>query len=253
MTTDSKIEKANSLLDQAYEAFRSGKGENCISLTEQAIKMGQELGDESIIGGSYISFCRMALRDNDEEKLAELSTQLDSLADQYENRKWQMFRAHMNAEMARMKGDLDSAEELYDQSMQIAETIGSRNMVAAECFNRSFISTKKKDFKSARKLIKRHFDILGEINSEKLSPYGLIALVYLLEKEDRLESAAKVAFACRRLFKSENIIPDPADEAPLKDVERKIETSLPRDMKEQISIFSQSLSCQDIVEAYLSN
>ena len=164
---------------------------------------------------------------------------------------WMMVRAHMNAEMNRMQGNLSEAAALYDESMAIAKALGYMSMYAAEHFNKSFIASEQGAFDEAASLIKGYFDIQRERNPDKDDAYGLIALVNYLAKKDDLNGAATVAFTARRLFQEENIVPDPADEAPMVAAELKINEVLPEKHRDSILLFSNSLSVSFLLEQYL--
>lgn len=112
-------DRANELYEQGLRAFRSGDNELCISLTTESLEMGQALGDDRIIGQALTGLCRAALRDNDSRQLQSLSLALADLARETGDDWWRVVVAHMNAEMARMNGKLDRANDLYDQSMAL--------------------------------------------------------------------------------------------------------------------------------------
>ena len=71
-----------------------------------------------LIGGALSSLCRNAQRTLDTVRLAELSKELEQLSISSGDQKWMMKRAHMNAEMWRLIGNMERAEAFYNESMR---------------------------------------------------------------------------------------------------------------------------------------
>jgi len=241
-------EHANELYEKGLLAFRSGDNELCVTLTIESLDIGRALGDDKVIGQALTGLCRAALRDNNAQLLQSLSGELNELARKTRDEWWRVVVAHMNAEMARMNGDLDRANDLYDKSMALSEVIGSKNMVATECFNKSFVAVAQKEYQTAHELLQRHFAIRSELDEGDINPYGLIAVANLLAAEGRLSEAAEAAFVCRKLLTENNIVPDPADETPLMKVEEQIKYTLPKNVQIRLLEQSKDTSCREIAE-----
>ena len=239
-------------LDSAYVEFRAGNNEASKSISLEVLDNAREISNDSLAGRALMSLCRTALRDRDTIALSDYSEQLFELTEKTGQELWMMVRAHMNAEMNRMHSNLVEAAALYDESMAIAKSLGYRSMYAAEHFNKSFIAVEQGEFGEAAVLIKGYFDIRKEINPDKDDAYGLIALVNYLAKKDDLNGAATVAYTARRLFQEENIVPDPADEAPMAAAELKIQKELPQMVRDSIQAHSSGLSVSLLLEQYLN-
>jgi tetratricopeptide (TPR) repeat protein len=162
-----------------------------------------------------------------------------------------MYQAHMNAEMWRLIGNMDRAEAYYNESMKISFETGSRGMYTIDHFNKSFVSIAKGDFESARQLIKKYYQLRKEDNPESEDAYGLIALAYLLEQEGNYKGAHEVAELTRKLFKEQNLFPEPPDEKPLLMVELKVKEMLEPSSLEDISKMAAAESASDVLKKYL--
>ena len=81
--------------------------------------------------------------------------------------------------------------------------------------------------------------------------YGLIALAYFLEQQDDLQGAHQVATVTRRLFKDQNIFPEPPDEKPLLKVEKKVKENLDTISYNEIVNSSDSLTVNYLIHKYL--
>ncbi len=239
-------------LDSAYVEFRAGNNKTSKNISLDVLANARELSNDSLAGRALMSLCRTALRDRDTTALSDYSEQLTELTEKTGQEMWMMIRAHMNAEMNRMQSNLGEAAALYDESMAIAKSLGYKGMYAAEHFNKSFIAVEQGEFGEAAILIKGYFDIRKEINPDKDDAYGLIALVNYLAKKDDLNGAATVAYTARRLFQEENIVPDPADEAPMAAAESKIQKELPQIVRDSIQAHSSGLSVSLLLEQYLN-
>lgn len=239
-------------LNQAYQLFKEGNDEASIQLANEVLEIGRATKNDTLIGNALTSLCRNSQRKLDTTRLTELSDDLVELATSSGNQKWLMYRAHMNAEMWRLIGNMDRAEGFYNESMKISFEIGSMGMYTIDHFNKSFVSIAKGDFETARELIKKYYELRSKEGEEPKDAYGLIALAYLLEQEKNYNGAHEVATVTRRLFKEQNLFPEPPDEKPLLMVEEKIKEVLGETMLKEISRASSSESVSTLLEKYLS-
>jgi hypothetical protein len=238
-------------LNQAYQLFKEGDDEGSIQLANEVLVIGRETKNDTLIGKALTSLCRNSQRKLDTIRLGELSDELVKLAASSGNQKWLMYRAHMNAEMWRLIGNMDRAEGFYNESMKISFETGSMGMYTIDHFNKSFVSIAKGDFETARELIKKYYELSSKEGEEPKDAYGLIALSYLLEQEKNYNGAHEVATVTRRLFKEQNLFPEPPDEKPLLMVEEKIKEVLGETMLKEISSASSSESVSTLLEKYL--
>ena len=246
-----KEEDHKKLLKEAYQYFKEGNDEESIKLAKKVLKHGRAINDDDLIGGALSSLCRNAQRTLDTTKLAELSIELAKLSETTGEKKWMMKRAHMNAEMWRLIGNLEKAEAFYNESMRISESIGAMGMFTIDHFNKSFISTATGDFAEARRLITKYYALRKEADPKSEDAYGLIALAYILEQEGDFNGAMEVASVTRRIFKEQNIFPEPPDEKPLIGVEKSLLNRLKPDMIKKIKKRSLIQSVNSLLAKYL--
>jgi tetratricopeptide (TPR) repeat protein len=244
-------ESPREMLNQAYQLFKEGDDKGSIKLANRVLEIGRETKNDTLIGKALTSLCRNSQRKLDTTRLAELSAELMDLAASSGNQKWLMYRAHMNAEMWRLIENMDRAEGFYNESMKISFETGSMGMYTIDHFNKSFVSIAKGDFETAKELIKKYYQLRKEENQESEDAYGLIALAYLLEQQGNYEGAHEVATVTRRLFKEQNLFPEPPDEKPLLMVELKVKEMLEQSTLEEISKNSASESVSNLLEKYL--
>ena len=244
-------ESPREMLNQAYQLFKEGNDKESVKLANRVLEIGRETKNDTLIGKALTSLCRNSQRKLDTTRLAELCAELMDLAASSGNQKWLMYRAHMNAEMWRLIGNMDRAESFYNESMRISLETGSIGMYTIDHFNKSFVSIAKGDFETARELIKRYYQLRKEENLETEDAYGLIALAYLLEQQKNYKGAHEVAEVTRRLFKEHNLFPEPPDEKPLLMVELKVKEMLKQSTLEEISENSASESVSDLLKKYL--
>jgi len=247
-----KEEDHKKTLKDAYQYFKEGNDEESIKLAEKVLEHGREVNDYDLIGGALSSLCRNAQRTLDTTKLAELSIELAKLSETTGEKKWMMKRAHMNAEMWRLIGNLERAEAFYNESMRISESIGAMGMFTIDHFNKSFVSTATGDFAEARRLITKYYALRKKADSKSEDAYGLIALAYILEQEGNFNGAMEVASVTRRLFKEQNIFPEPPDEKPLIAVEKSILNKLNPNMINKIKKQSLTQSVNSLLAKYLN-
>lgn len=250
------------MLTEAYQLFKEGKDAESVALANRVLTIGQETKNDSLIGKALTSLCRNAQRDLDTNRLADLSDQLVKLAGSSGNEKWLMYRAHQNAEMWRLIGNMDRADSFYVESMRISKATDSKGMYMIDHFNKSFVATAKGNFNEANDLIKKYYNLRIENKKAKeenngktiepTDPYGLIAIAYLLEQQKNYKGAHEVAAVTRRLFKEQNLFPEPPDEKPLLAVEHKVEEILETKELAAIRHDANKLSVADVLNKYLN-
>lgn len=251
-TEEQVIEKSpQEMLSQAYQLFKEGDDEGSIKLANKVLEIGRDTKNDTLIGKALTSLCRNSQRKLDTIRLAELSAELMDLAASSGNQKWLMYRAHMNAEMWRLIGNMDRAEVYYNESMKISLETNSIGMYTIDHFNKSFVSIAKGDFETAKELIKKYYQLRKEEEREFEDAYGLIALAYLLEQQENYKGAHEVAEVTRRLFKEQNLFPEPPDEKPLLMVELKVKKMLKQSTLEEITASSASESVSSLLKKYL--
>ncbi len=239
------------MLNKAYQLFKEGNDEESVKLANRVLEIGRETKNDTLIGKALTSLCRNSQRKLDTIRLAELSSELKDLAASSGDQKWLMYMAHMNAEMWRLIGNMNRAEDFYNESMKISFETGSMGMFTIDHFNKSFVSIAKGDFETAKELIKKYYKLRKEQDPKSEDAYGLIALAYLLEQQGNYEGAHEVAEVTRRLFKEQNLFPEPPDEKPLLMVEQKVKEVLSPTILLEISEKSNSESVSSLLEKYL--
>ena len=251
--TQSTVEIVNphKMLNDAYQQFKEGNDDESIAIANKVLVIGRETNNDTLIGGALSSLCRNAQRTLDTVRLAELSKELEQLSISSGDQKWMMKRAHMNAEMWRLIGNMERAEAFYNESMSISSSIGATGMFTIDHFNKSFVSTATGDYVEANRLIAKYYALRKEADSTSEDAYGLIALAYLLEQKGNYNGAHEVAVVTRRLFEEQNLFPEPPDEKPLLMVEAKVIQMLADEVLEEIRKTSVSQSVNGLLEKYL--
>ena len=247
-----EIVNPHKMLNEAYQQFKEGNDEASIMLANKVLDIGRETNNDTLIGGALSSLCRNAQRTLDTVRLAELSKELEQLSISSGDQKWLMKRAHMNAEMWRLIGNMERAEAFYNESMRISSSIGAKGMFTIDHFNKSFVSTATGDYSEANRLIAKYYALRKEADSTSEDAYGLIALAYLLEQKGNYKGAHEVAVVTRRLFEEQNLFPEPPDEKPLLMVEAKVVKMLTAEVLEKISTASMTQSVNGLLEKYLT-
>ena len=247
-----EIVNPRKMLNEAYQQFKEGNDDASIMLANKVLDIGRETNNDTLIGGALSSLCRNAQRTLDTVRLAELSKELEQLSISSGDQKWLMKRAHMNAEMWRLIGNMERAEAFYNESMRISSSIGAKGMFTIDHFNKSFVSTATGDYAEANRLIAKYYALRKEADSTSEDAYGLIALAYLLEQKGNYKGAHEVAVVTRRLFEEQNLFPEPPDEKPLLMVEAKVVKILTAEVLEKISAASMAQSVNGLLEKYLT-
>ncbi len=239
------------LLVKAYEEFRSGNAEASKLAARNALLIGASNSDSDVIGGALTALCRVALRESDASAIDELTAEMQKVALSSGQQKWYVYAIHMRAELARINGRLDEADSLYLESLELSTRIGLTGMVAAENFNRSFVSVARGDLEGATNQVSEFFRVSASRNDGAPDAYGLIALANLLAARERFEQAAVVVFATQRIFDELGIVPDPADAAPLQSTETLVMERLSSDALASAKAHARDASVRTLIDEYL--
>ncbi|MBN2668199.1 MAG: hypothetical protein JXR60_03125 [Bacteroidales bacterium] len=239
------------MLVKSYQLFKEGDDVQSEHLANTVLQFGRKTQNDTLIGRALTSLCRNAQRKLDTNKLADLSDQLKLLSENTGNKSWLMYRAHMNAEMWRLVGNMERAEQFYNESLELSSLLGVKGMYTIDHFNKSFVSIAKGDYVTAKKLIKKYYQLRKEEEPEIEDAYGLIAIAYLLEQQGNYKGAYEVSIVTRRLFKQQNLFPEPPDEKPLLMVEEIVEQKLNNDEMKALNEQSLNFNVSDLVVKYL--
>ena len=125
---------AEALYREGVTAFRKGDRAASLAHNEEALRIGEELGDSSVQAVALVGLSRVALRDGDFSLVRSLATRaLQLVRDRPAAER--VMPLHLLAAGTRMSGAYDAARDLYVESLELNRSLGDERMVAVEFHN----------------------------------------------------------------------------------------------------------------------
>lgn len=199
------------LLELALTAFRSGDNARAEHLAQQALLEARRTEDRVGHVDALCMLARVALRGGDLELMETRASEARAVA-QGEARLERM-PIHIQAVVARMRGDLAAARELYQASIDLNESLGEERMVAAEHHNLGYVELHDGNIERARALFgeARRLSVLSGF--EGLFPHLVVDAAVLTMVDGDPSTAARLAGSASAAFGSLGQMPDPDDAA----------------------------------------
>lgn len=198
---------AADLYRQGVEAFRHGENERSRELNERSLALARDEGDAAAAVNALIGLARLALRDEDLERVHAFVGEAREAA---EHERSLALPLHLDAEATRLGGDFAGARRLYEQSIELNRRLGDDYMVAAEESNLAWVEINEGNVDRAEELVLHSLSTpFGE--HPYGGPYATITLARCAaERGDRAQARKLLAEADERLAFA-GLVLDPTD------------------------------------------
>jgi tetratricopeptide (TPR) repeat protein len=143
-------------------ALRMGDVAESRRLNERALEEAD--GDEEL-ALAHLGLSRVALEESDAEATLEHALKAYEAAERLGEPMTQA-PLHMNAQAARLAGDLDGAAQLFEQSLAVNRRVGDHGMVEVELHNLGLVHVRRGDFEAAERY-------LGDLHDDPLAAAAL--------------------------------------------------------------------------------
>ena len=132
-------------------AFKQGDFDASRERNEEALKIGQELGDREVRTLALLGLSRVALNDGDQDRARSLAEESHARARELDPSMWQA-PLHMLAQATRLGGDFDEAAALFEESLALNRRLGDRVMVTVELHNLGHVEIRRGNADAAERL-----------------------------------------------------------------------------------------------------
>lgn len=207
-------ERVNVLKGLGTIAFRQGD----LDAAEQAFAERFELveadGSAAELADACADLARVALRRGD---FAEVRRYADRGYAAAEGLDGDAIRLplHLRAAAARMEGRYAEARELYLQSIELNERLGSAVNIAGENHNLIYVALHSGDDAEARRRFRAASEYIFANQNAYLRPYAFLDAGVLALHDGDLERAARLVGCAQQIFEETGSIPDPDDHVEL--------------------------------------
>lgn len=198
---------AAELYRQGVEALRHGEDERSRELNERSLALAREEGDAAAAVNALIGLARLALRDEDLERVHALVGKAREAA---EDERSLALPLHLDAEATRLGGDFAGARRLYEQSIELNRRLGDDYMVAAEESNLAWVEINEGNLDAAEELIRGSLaGALGE--SAYGRAFGAIALARCAAERGDGDRARELLAEANGELADAGLVLDPSD------------------------------------------
>jgi hypothetical protein len=207
---DALLARADDLAEQGYEAFKTGNAERLRELNAESLELACGVGDARAVARALGGLMRLGLRARDFDAVERLAAECEDVARTADDPTLRRLPLHMRAEAARMRGDLDTARELYGASIALNRELGDNEMVAVERANQSWVEIESGRLDEAERLLRRS---LADVRDD--DAYGIAFCLLGLARvqlERGLERGAEALGAAEGILEREGLVWDPAEE-----------------------------------------
>lgn len=202
------LAEARRLEEEGYAAFREADADRSLELNNRSLALGREAGDPGAVARALAGLMRLALRAADFSELDRLARECEEVADTARDPALRRLPLHMQAEAARMQGELPRARELYDASIELNERLGNEAMVGVERGNKAWVEIACRQFDEAERLLRASLEAADD-------DYGiafcLLGLARIELERDR-QRGAELLGAAEALLDRAGLVWDPAEQ-----------------------------------------
>lgn len=194
-------------------AFRQGERDRAEARFTEALGLATALGDTRMEVAAITNQARVALRDGDARSVRDLAARARERARALDDPGAGAAPLHLLAAGTRIAGELEAAERLYRESLQLSRDLGHATMVTTELLNLGSVEKRLGHAPEAARLLGEALTrALAENDEYSTAPavLGLAGTAALLGEPER---GARLLGGARALYAAAGIVPDPDDAA----------------------------------------
>ena len=193
-TGDARL-RGRAYLNAGFMPFWMGDDPSAEALFEQALAVGRELDDASLISGALGGLSRVGLR-SDVAEGRRLAREALTVSDAAGDENGRSNALHLLGVGAQIAGDLEEARDWMTQRLELVRRQGNDFLVASEASNLSMVERQLGDLDAAEGLARESLETSERIGDRFTPPFifsGLAAIA--LERGDVERAAALIGAA----------------------------------------------------------
>jgi tetratricopeptide (TPR) repeat protein len=187
--------RGRAYLNAGFMPFWMGDDERSAALFEQALAIGEKVGDASLTSGALGGLSRVALR-TDVTEGRRLAHEALDVSDAAGDENGRSNALHLLGVGAQIAGDLPEAREWMTQRLSLVRSQGNDFLIASEAGNLSMVERQLGDLDAAEALARESL-VTSERSGDRFTPpfifSGLAAIA--LERKDHERAATLIGAA----------------------------------------------------------
>ena len=178
--------RAAALNSAAFLAFRQRDQNVARSMYEEALRMGEQIGDSAAIAAAHLGFGRIAARNGhfaETQRRAEAAIKIrDAMGDP----RGRIGPYHSLAFAYRLQKKYEAAARIYEYTISLYGLTGNPAGVATEMFNLGFTRLHQNDFASTERLLRESLTALRALkHPNQAYVLGAFAALATVQKQPR--------------------------------------------------------------------
>jgi tetratricopeptide (TPR) repeat protein len=201
--------RARALLAASELAFRQGDQQPAEQLCQQAIEAGALANDERTVAFAHLNLARVAFRNEDAARMERHA--LDALNAAPSVAAVRRGAIHMRAWAAYTAGDIESAKQRFEESLELRRAVGDRLGVASEEANLADLAAEQGNLSESAARLSNALTTAHELGSSYLVLNVLPSIAALAARTGRDEDAVRLIGATDGMARSTGLVPDPGN------------------------------------------
>jgi tetratricopeptide (TPR) repeat protein len=235
------------LVEAGLLAFWLGETERAAAHHRKALEIGRRIGDPTITALALTGLARIALRTGDVDEGQRLCREALTLTEGTADRDGRSSAMHVLAAAEQMAENFLPARLLMMERMELAREDGNYATVAVEASNLSMVERQLGDLDRADALAREALQIAWQRGDEWMIPYVLNGLAALALEREELERAGTLIGAAEALMEEQQAAWPPDEQPHYERTVSRLTEKLGSEQLQQARAAGRAMSSHDIV------
>jgi non-specific serine/threonine protein kinase len=191
-------------LNAGFMPFWLGDDERAAELFGRSLEIGRELGDPPMVSQALGGLARVALR-ADVAEGRRLAREALAVSDGAADEPGRSNALHLLGVGAQIAGDLSEARDWMTQRLALVRATGNEFLVASEASNLSMVERQLGNLEAAEALAREALEIGERIGDQFTKPFAITGLAAIAMERREFERAATLVGAAEAIMESQHM------------------------------------------------
>ena len=196
--------RGKACLNAGFMPFWTGDDERASELFSRALQFGRRLDDPPLISQALGGLARVALR-TDVAGGRRLAREALVVSEGAADEPGRSNALHLLGVGAQIAGDLVEARDWMTQRLALVRAVGNEFLVASEAANLSMVERQLGNLEAAEALARESLEIGGRIGDEFMKPFVIAGLAAIATERREFERAAILVGAAEAIMEAQNM------------------------------------------------
>lgn len=196
--------RGKACLNAGFMPFWVGDDEHAAELFRRSLEIGRRLGDPPMISQALGGLARVALRTNVAEG-RRLAREALAVSEGAADEPGRSNALHLLGVGAQIAGDLLEARDWMTQRLALVRATGNEVLIASEASNLSMVERQLGDLQAAEALAREALEIEERIGDQFTTPFAFSGLAAIATERRELERAATLVGAAEAIMDAQHM------------------------------------------------